>query len=178
MGPISSLGPTTAGGLPAVQLALGFNVIVQPNSAYVQPASQNCSCKASASTRSKGRCSSSTYVSKDGLWIALNPSDSCKKVFLDGNDNVLFGSRLGDHAAGAGGVDDLFGHARADTLKGGAGSDFISGSGTNRLSRLAPTLSSLMLMIFRGLSTKLWILSSKRCPVYKRLAAISDCCKK
>ena len=135
MGPISSLGPTTAGGLPAVQLALGFNVIVQPNSAYVQPASQKCSCKASASTRSKGRCSSSTYVSKDGLWIALNPSDSCKKVFLDGNDNVLFGSRLGDHAAGAGGDDDLFGHARADTLKGGAGSDFISGgSGTNRLS--------------------------------------------
>ena len=45
----------------------------------------------------------------------------------------MFGSRLGDHAAGAGGDDDLFGHARADTLKGGAGSDFIS-SGTNRLS--------------------------------------------
>ena len=134
MGPISALGATTAGGLPAVELALGFNVIAKPNSAYVQPAANNCSCKASASSRSKVRCSSSTNVIKKGLWISLHQSDACKKVFLDKNDNILFGSRVGDHAIGAGGDDDLFGHAGADILKGGAGSDFISGGvGVNRL---------------------------------------------
>ena len=127
MGPISSLGATTGGGLPAVQLAIGVQVIAEPNIAYGQSLSQNRSFDASSSQRLRARTSCPAELIKDGLWISANQNSLCEKIILDDNDNILFGSRAGDHGLGSNGDDDLFGHGRADTLKGGPGSDFISG---------------------------------------------------
>lgn len=134
MGPISSLGATPAGGMPAVQLATGFQVIVEPNSAYDQSGSQNRTFTASSLKRSKARTSCSADVIEDSLWVCASQKKSCKKIILNDNDNILFGSLSRDHARGSDGDDDLFGHERADTLKGGRGSDFISGGvGVNHL---------------------------------------------
>ena len=135
MGPISSLGATPAGGMPAVQLAMGFQVIAEPNSAYDQSGSQNRTFRASSPKRSKARrCSCAADVIEDSLWVWASQKKSCKKIILNDDDNILFGSRSRDHARGSDGDDDLFGHERADTLKGGRGSDFISGGvGVNQL---------------------------------------------
>ena len=134
MGPISALGPTSSGGLPAIQLARGFQVIVEPNESYEGSSDQNRRFRrASGSGLGESRSGSKNVV-EDSLWVSVCKKDSKKKIFLDEQDNILFGSSIEDHAVGSKGDDDLFGHCRGDTLKGGAGSDFISGGvGVNRL---------------------------------------------
>jgi hypothetical protein len=82
MGPISSLGATPAGGLPAVQLAMGFQVIAEPNSAYEQSGSQNRSFAESSSKRSKARTSCPADVIEDGLWVCASPKNHAKKLLL------------------------------------------------------------------------------------------------
>ena len=134
MGPISALGPTSSGGLPAIQLARGFQVIVEPNQSYEGSSNQNRSFRRASGTGLDEKHSGSKNVVEDSLWVSVCKKDSKKKIFLDEKDNILFGSSVSDHAVGSKGDDDLFGHCRGDTLKGGSGSDFISGGvGVNRL---------------------------------------------
>jgi len=135
MGPISDLPPSTTGGMPALQVGTGYQVLAEPNDSYGSEAGEDQRSRPLRRIPATKKYGSKGNVHIDSLWVVCDGSvEDDNKYLLNYESNIAFGSNLSDHVIAAEGDDDLFGHGRADTLKGGSGRDFISGGlGVNRL---------------------------------------------